>query len=171
MSVQAKPLLIVTDERTGLSAESSAAREARYREVATSIGAELLLLDGLSRAELVTLPRAVGVEAEAEAGDVVGRDWRGKPVYSEKARAAFRLVERLLDAGEVKLAPDRWVQGALRFQWPGASVVVEPLPACEVQSFAWPERTGLCPPSVVVGVVFGVILSGVVAVGLHLAGL
>ncbi|MBP5971056.1 hypothetical protein [Pseudomonas iridis] len=169
MSVQTKPLLIVNDEASA-NAGGASIREARYREVATSIGAELLLLDGLSRAELITLPRAV--TAEDEADDVVGRDWRGNPTYSEKARAAFRLVERLVNAGEVKLAPDRWVQGALRFQPPGASVVVEPLSVpCTLQSFAAPERQGLCAPSVVFGVVIGVILTGVVGAVLHLAGL
>lgn len=46
-----KTLLIVTDTHRG-AAEVAAAREARYRLVAERIGAELLLLDGCSVAEL-----------------------------------------------------------------------------------------------------------------------
>lgn len=53
--------------------------------------------------------------------------------FSDEQKAAMRLVETLIEDGLVVLGPDRWVEGALRFQ-PPSVVEVEAIQG-EAMSF------------------------------------
>lgn len=45
-----------------------------------------------------------------------GRDSTGRPrMFSDEVKAAMRLLESLINAGDIALAPDRWCEGRMRF--------------------------------------------------------
>lgn len=47
---------------------------------------------------------------------VLRRDGTGRPRYfSEEARAAMRMLENLINAGDLALVPDAWTEGQMRF--------------------------------------------------------
>ena len=47
---------------------------------------------------------------------VLRRDVTGRPRYfSEEARAAMRMLENLINAGDLALVPDAWTEGQMRF--------------------------------------------------------
>jgi len=57
---------------------------------------------------------------------IVARNEKGQAVrFDETANAAMRLLETLINAGDLVLAPDQWVEGALRFT-PAGRLRTEP---------------------------------------------
>ena len=54
--------------------------------------------------------------AQDVAKHVLRRDGTGRPRYfSEEARAAMRMLENLINAGDLALVPDSWAEGRLVF--------------------------------------------------------
>lgn len=117
---QPRVLLVVNEHMP------SAERLVALKDAAKTLGAELLQLEPGCTADLLTVPVLTEVVASEPPAYRHPHDR-----FSADQLDAFRVVERLLNAGEVKLVRDRWAHGALRLMPPGnqqPSALTPPLP-------------------------------------------
>lgn len=105
-------LLLVVPESSGMTTS----RRAEYQAVADKIGAELLITSMGCETQLLEVPLLT--EVLPASSDAPFRKLAGGIAYSPEVIGAFRLLEPLLNAGEVKLVYDRWARGELRFMPP-----------------------------------------------------
>lgn len=169
---KARLILVVPDDGA-ITREARTERRALYQAVADKIGAELLVA-GFGTPQLLEVPLLTeAVPAASSAAPF--RELAGGIAYSPEVIAAFRLLEPLLNAGDVKLVYDRWAQDSLRFMAPHTTQPSALMPK-DLGCFTLVESADLkgkrfCPGTLLIGGVCGVVFSTVVAWAVRLASL